>query len=69
MIGVDAAGVDVWTQDGERRIAARTVVWAAGVEASPLARPLAEPCGAEYDRAGRIAVGPDCTLPGRPQGA
>jgi NADH dehydrogenase len=43
------------------------VIWAAGVAASPLARMLADASGAECDRAGRIAVQPDCSLPGRPE--
>jgi len=47
---------------GERRIAARTVLWAAGVAASPLARSL----GAPLDRAGRVPVAPDLTVPGAP---
>jgi NADH:ubiquinone reductase (H+-translocating) len=45
----------------------RTVLWAAGVAASPLARVLAEASGAELDRAGRILVRPDLTLPGFPE--
>ncbi len=45
-------------------VAARTSVWAAGVTASPLAALLAGAAGAEVDRAGRVAVGPDLTLPG-----
>ena len=65
--GVDALGVDVKAPDGEKRIPARTVVWAAGVQASPLARMLGEATGAEVDRAGRVAVAPDCTLPGHPE--
>jgi NADH dehydrogenase len=44
-----------------QRIESRTVVWAAGVRASPAARWL----GAEADRAGRVVVGPDLRLPGR----
>jgi NADH dehydrogenase len=42
-------------------------VWAAGVTASPLAKMLADATGAETDRAGRIAVLPDCSLPGHPE--
>jgi NADH:quinone reductase (non-electrogenic) len=57
--GVDAAGVQV----GDERLAARTVIWAAGVAASPLGASL----GAPLDRAGRVAVEPDLTLPGRPE--
>lgn len=65
---VDALGVDVTMKDGTtERIAARTVIWAAGVQASPLAGKLAEACGAEVDRAGRIKVLPDLTLPGHPE--
>src|SRR5262249_13623356 len=48
-------------------IPARTKVWAAGVQASPLARMLGEATGAEVDRAGRVSVLPDCTLPGHPE--
>src|SRR5262249_23753099 len=47
--------------------AARTVVWAAGVAASPLGRKLADCSNAETDRSGRVKVLPDCTLPGRPE--
>jgi NADH dehydrogenase len=55
----DAQGVDL---EGSR-IEAGTIVWAAGVVASP----AAEWIGAEKDRAGRIKVGPDLTVPGRPE--
>jgi NADH dehydrogenase len=64
---VDRHGVVVKTDGEERRIAARTKVWAAGVQASPLARMLGEATGAEVDRAGRVSVLPDCTLPGHPE--
>jgi NADH:quinone reductase (non-electrogenic) len=65
---VDALGVEVTMADGTtERIAARTVIWAAGVQASPLAGMLADACGAEVDRAGRIKVLPDLTLPGHPE--
>jgi NADH dehydrogenase len=65
--GIDADGLDVKEHDGEaRRIEAFTKVWAAGVQASPLGASLAEQSGAEVDRAGRVAVLPDCTLPGHP---
>jgi NADH dehydrogenase len=56
--GVDASGVDI----GPDRIAARTVVWAAGVQASRLARSL----GAPLDRAGWVRVLSDLTVPGQP---
>ena len=65
---VDAEGVDVKDADGSvQRYAAKTKIWAAGVAASPLARMLAEASGAECDRAGRIKVLPDCTIPGHPE--
>ena len=48
---------------GERQIQTMTTVWAAGVQASPLARSL----GAPLDRAGRVLVGPDLTIPGHPE--
>ena len=47
-------------QIGEKHIATRTVLWAAGVQASPLARTL----GVPLDRAGRVLVEPDLTIPG-----
>jgi len=57
----------VRNDDGEERIVAKTKVWAAGVQASPLAKTLASATGAQTDRAGRIAVNPDLTLPGYPE--
>ena len=45
-------------------VATRTVLWAAGVQASPLALALGEASGAELDRAGRVMVQPDFSLPG-----
>ncbi len=44
----------------------RTVVWAAGVAASPLGKSLAKSTGCELDRAGRVAVQPDLSVPGHP---
>jgi NADH dehydrogenase len=67
-------GVDVWlnkrvtgidphgVQLGNERIEAGTVLWAAGVQGEPVAKTL----GVELDRAGRVAVGPDCSVPGHP---
>jgi NADH:ubiquinone reductase (H+-translocating) len=66
--GVDPFGVDLRVADGSsERLVARTKIWAAGVSASPLAGLLAEASGASCDRAGRIEVLPDCTLPGHPE--
>ncbi len=56
---VDAEGVSI----GAERLPARTVVWAAGVAASPLGRTL----GAPLDRAGRVLVAPDLSLSGHPE--
>jgi NADH dehydrogenase len=56
---VDAEGVTI----GNNRIEARTVVWAAGVEAEPLVASL----GVPLERGGRVAVGADLRLPGRPE--
>jgi NADH dehydrogenase len=68
VIDVDRASVQVRGPDGEvERIPCRTVVWAAGVEASPLARVLAAASASDVDRAGRVTVEPDLTLPGRPE--
>lgn len=50
-------------QLGEQWIPARTVAWAAGVAASPLGAALGVPC----DRAGRVLVAPDLSVPGRPE--
>ena len=55
---LDAAGVSI----GAERIEARTVIWAAGVIASPAGQWL----GAETDRAGRVKVAPDLSVPGHP---
>ena len=66
--GVDEHGIDVVGPDGSPgRIEARTKVWAAGVRASALGTRLAERTGAAVDRSGRVAVRPDCTLPGHPE--
>jgi NADH dehydrogenase len=66
-VGMDERSVTVKSKDGEEVIPTRTRIWAAGVQASPLAKQLAAKTGAETDRAGRIAVNPDCTLPGHPE--
>jgi NADH dehydrogenase len=68
VVDMDAESVTVSVRGGEpERIPARTKIWAAGVEASPLGRALAIATGAEVDRAGRITVEPDLTLPGHPE--
>jgi NADH dehydrogenase len=54
---IDGTGVYI----GEEHLPARSIIWAAGVAASPVARSL----GVELDRAGRVKVAPELTLPGR----
>ena len=51
----------------QERLAAHTVIWAAGVAASPLAEALAEATGAKLDRSGRVVIEPDLSLPGHPE--
>jgi NADH:ubiquinone reductase (H+-translocating) len=68
VVGIDATGVDITDPAGTTsRLNTCTTVWAAGIEASPLAAELAKATGAELDRAGRVAVMPDLTLPGHPE--
>lgn len=66
--GVDESGLDIKLKDGSTdRIEARTKIWAAGVQASPLGALLGKQSDADVDRAGRVSVKPDCTLPGHPE--
>jgi NADH dehydrogenase len=68
VVDVSADSVTIEDPDGARaRVATRTVVWAAGVTASPAARQLAEAAGVSVDRAGRVTVEPDLSLPGHPE--
>ncbi|MDT9000159.1 NAD(P)/FAD-dependent oxidoreductase [Paucibacter sp. APW11] len=60
VVGIDAEGVDVEQAGRRERLPARTVVWAAGVAASPLGRQL----GVPLDRAGRVIVEPGLNIPG-----
>ncbi|MFD6895889.1 NAD(P)/FAD-dependent oxidoreductase [Rhodococcus sp. NPDC060086] len=65
--GVDADGLTVKEKHGtERRLESQCKVWSAGVAASPLGKQLAEQSGAGIDRAGRVEVLPDLSLPGHP---
>jgi NADH dehydrogenase len=79
---LERMGVEVWTKakvkdiqpdhvmvekDGhEQRIDTATVIWGAGVRASPLAKMLADATVAQADKGGRVVVQPDLTLPGHP---
>jgi NADH dehydrogenase len=68
VIDIDADGVTLEAGDGaHERVSCQTVIWAAGVQASGLARELGEEAGAEVDRAGRVTVEPDLTLTGHPE--
>jgi len=68
VVDVAAGSVAIRGPDGEiAETPARTAIWAAGVTASDLAARLAEAAGAEVDRAGRVIVEPDLSLPGHPE--
>ena len=62
-----ADGVEIDMGSERLRVPTKTILWAAGVEASKLGRVVAEATGATMDRAGRILVEPDLTVPGRPE--
>jgi NADH dehydrogenase len=64
---IDAQGIVLEGSSGKERISANTVLWAAGVAASPLGRMLADKAGAQVDRMGRVMVDPDLTVPGHPE--
>ncbi len=64
---IDQEGVTVKAGGQETRIPAKTVLWAAGVEASPLAKVLAQRTGVKPDRAGRVPVEPDLSIAGHPE--
>jgi NADH dehydrogenase len=63
---VQEKGVKVSAREGTEFIPARTLLWTAGVQASPLGKALAEATGAAVDRGGRVIVEPDLSLPGHP---
>jgi NADH:ubiquinone reductase (H+-translocating) len=69
--GIDADGVTYELHSGNEvqthRLPSKTVIWAAGVAASPLGRALAASTGATVDRAGRVVVQPDLSLAGHPE--
>jgi NADH dehydrogenase len=65
--GITYRDITVEGDDGPETMPCHVKVWAAGVTASPLAARLAEASGAVTDRAGRIEVLPDCSLPGHPE--
>jgi len=65
--GIDAEGVTIKAGDRTEKIHTRTVLWAAGVLASPLGKILNENAGAPLDKASRVLVEPDMTVPGHPE--
>jgi NADH dehydrogenase len=66
-VDMDHNSITVKGPNGLETIHTATRIWAAGVQASPLAKQLADQTGAELDRPGRVVVNPDCTLPGHPE--
>jgi NADH dehydrogenase len=66
-VDMDHDSITVKGPDGLETIRTKTRIWAAGVQASPLAKMLAEKAGVETDRAGRVPVDPDCTLAAHPE--
>jgi len=68
VVGIDEDSVTIAEKDGDTEtIPTKTVIWAAGVTANPLARELGQLTGAEVDKAGRLTVEGDLTLPGHPE--
>ena len=67
VVGIDDRSVEGKIDGGTERIPARTVLWAAGVRVTSFAHAVAEATGAPTDKAGRIVVGPDLTVPGHPE--
>ena len=67
VVHIDDRCVRVEADGGEQQIPARTVLWAAGVQASSFSQAVGRATGAEMDRAGRIVVRPDLTIAGHPE--
>jgi NADH:quinone reductase (non-electrogenic) len=65
--GVGPDGVTAKTPRGIEKIKARTVIWSAGVRASPFGEVLEHRAGATLDRGGRVMVNPDLSVPGHPE--
>src|SRR6185295_6836168 len=63
---IDRDGLDIEIDKRIDRIAAKTVIWAGGVTASPLGKLLASRTNAETDKGGRVKVKPDLTVPNYP---
>lgn len=74
VVSIDEDGLEVSPAPGpdgaspaSYRIESKCIVWAAGVAASPLGKQIAAATGAQSDRAGRVVVEPDLSLPGHPE--
>lgn len=65
--GIDANGVTIECSGSKERIEAKTVLWAAGVTATPFGKVIADRTGAKLDRGGHVLVEPDLTVPGHPE--
>ncbi|HEX4137498.1 MAG TPA: NAD(P)/FAD-dependent oxidoreductase [Bryobacteraceae bacterium] len=65
--GIDEQGVTIKAGDSVNKIRARTVLWAAGVQASPIGKLLADRIGLKLDHAGRVPVEPDLSIAGHPE--
>lgn len=64
---IDEEEVELTRGDEKERLRVNTVLWAAGVQASPLGRMLGDQSRAEIDRQGHVVVEPDCSILGRPE--
>jgi NADH dehydrogenase len=67
VVAIDDHSVHLQAHGEEERLPTRTVLWAAGVQASSFARVVATATGAEVDKSGRIVVAPDLSIPGHPE--
>jgi NADH:ubiquinone reductase (H+-translocating) len=64
---IDGNGVTMTAASGEEKLAARTVLWAAGVRASTMGKVLANRAGAQLDKVGRVMVEADLSIAGHPE--
>jgi NADH dehydrogenase len=67
VVGIDDRSVSLEVDGAQERLPARTVLWAAGVQASSFARVVAQETGAMVDRSGRIVVSADLSIPDHPE--
>lgn len=67
VVDIESGVVRVRCGESNELVPAHTVLWAAGVKASPLGEVIAAATGADLDRQGRVKVGPDLTVPGHPE--